>query len=63
MDNRQLAALVKKNAQKANQATTTKKGFGKKYDINLKDEPIDEAALEERERESQFFKDMKKREF
>jgi hypothetical protein len=63
MDNRQLAALIKKNAAKAAQATTTKKGFGKKYDINLKDEPIDEASLKEKERSENFFKEMKRREF
>jgi len=63
MDNRQLAALIKKNAAKAAQATTTKKGFGKKYDINLQDEPIDEAALKEKERSENFFNDMRKREF
>jgi hypothetical protein len=63
MDNRQLAALVKENAAKAAQATTTKKGFGKKYDINLQDEPIDEAALKEKERSEHFFKEMKRREF
>jgi len=63
MDKRQLASLVKKNAAKAAQATTTKKGFGKKYDINLKDEPLDEAALKERERSEHFFDEMKKRDF
>lgn len=63
MDDRQLAALVKKNAAKAAQATNTKKGFGKKYDINLADEPIDEATLKERERSEHFFKEMRKRDF
>jgi len=63
MDERQLAALVKKNAAKAAQATGTKKGFGKKYDINLADDPIDEATLKERERSEHFFKEMRKRDF
>lgn len=52
-----------KNAAKAAQATNTKKGFGKKYDINLADEPIDEATLKERERSEHFFKEMRKRDF
>ena len=63
MDHRQLAALVKKNAAKAAQGTTPRKGFGKKYDINLKDEAPDEASIKERERADHFFKDMRKREF
>jgi len=63
MDERQLAALVKKNAAKAAQATSNKKGFGKKYDINLSDDPIDEASLKERERNEHFFKEMRKRDF
>src|SRR6185437_12100189 len=52
MDKRQLEALVKKNAAKAASATSTRKGFGKKYDVNLADDPIDEASLKERERGS-----------
>ena len=48
MDKRQLEALVKKNAAKAASATSTRKGFGKKYDVNLADDPIDEASLKER---------------
>ncbi len=63
MDKRQLEALVKKNAAKAASATSTRKGFGKKYDVNLVDEPIDEASLKERERAEHFFKEMRKREF
>ncbi|MDQ6737009.1 MAG: hypothetical protein M3Z30_04830 [Gemmatimonadota bacterium] len=63
MDKRQLEALVKKNAAKAASATSTRKGFGKKYDVNLADDPIDEAALKERERGEHFFKEMRKREF
>ncbi|MEO7041653.1 MAG: hypothetical protein ABI311_12685 [Gemmatimonadaceae bacterium] len=63
MDKRQLEALVKKNAAKAASATSVVKGFGKKYDVNLKDDPIDEASLKERERAEMFFKEMRKREF
>ena len=63
MNQRQIEALAKKNAAKAAQATGIRKGFGKKYDINLKDEPLDEATLKEREREQKFFKEMRKREF
>ena len=63
MNDRQLQALIKKNAAKAAEATSTRKGFGKKYDINLSDEPIDEATLKERERGEHFFKEMRKREF
>ena len=63
MDNRQLAALVKKNAAQAAKGTPPRKGFGKKYDINLPDEPIDEDTLKERERSGHFFKEMRKREF
>jgi hypothetical protein len=63
MDKRQLEALVKKNAAKAASATSTRKGFGKKYDPNLADDPIDEASLKERERAELFFKEMRKREF
>lgn len=63
MDNRQLEALVRKNAARAAQATTVRKGFGKKYDINLPDDPVDEASLKERERSENFFAEMRKREF
>jgi hypothetical protein len=63
MDKRQLEALVRKNAAKAAKATTTRKGFGKKYDANLPDDPIDEATLKERERNEHFFTEMRKREF
>ncbi len=63
MDKRQLEALVRKNAAKAAKATSTRKGFGKKYDVNLPDDPIDEATLKERERSGHFFDEMRKREF
>jgi len=63
MDNRQLAALVKKNAAKAAKGVSPRQRFGKKYDNTLTDDPTDEATLKEREREEHFFKEMKKREF
>jgi len=63
MDKRQLEALVRKNAAKAAQATGVRKGFGKKYDVNLPDDPVDEATLKERERAQHFFKEMRKRDF
>jgi len=63
MDKRQLEALIKKNMAKAAKGTTPLKGFGKKYDINKADEPLDEAALRERERSEHFFEEMRKRDF
>lgn len=63
MNQKQIEALARRNAQKAAQATGIRKGFGKKYDINLKDEPIDEATLKERQRQEKFFKEMREREF
>lgn len=63
MNQKQIEALARKNAKKAEQATGIRKGFGKKYDINLKDEPIDEATLKERERQQRFFKEMRERDF
>lgn len=63
MDKRQLEALVKKNIANAAKATGVRKGFGKKYDINLSDDPVDEASLKERERAENFFTEMRKREF
>lgn len=63
MNQKQIEALARKNAAKAAQATGIRKGFGKKYDANLKDEPIDEATLKERERQEKFFTEMRKREF
>jgi hypothetical protein len=63
MNQKQIEALARRNAQKAEQATSIRKGFGKKYDINLKDEPFDEATLKERQRQEKFFKEMREREF
>ena len=62
MNQRQLEALVKKNAAKAAQISELKR-FGRKYDANLTDDPTDEASLKAREREERFFKEMRKREF
>ena len=63
MNQRQLEALIRKNAAKAAKGTTPVKGFGKKYDANLKDDPIDEKSLRERERSEHFFDEMRKRDF
>ncbi len=63
MDKRQLDALVKKNLARAAKGTPPRKGFGKKYDANIPDEPTDEATLKERERSEQFFEEMRKRDF
>ena len=63
MDDKKIAALAKKNAAKAAKGSNAPKRFGKKYDINLADEPTDQASLEELERRSQFFEEMRKREF
>ncbi len=63
MKQSQLDALIRKNAAKAAKGSTPVKGFGKKYDINKKDDPIDEAALRERERSEHFFDEMRKRDF
>jgi hypothetical protein len=63
MNQKQIEALARKNAAKAARATGVRTGFGKKYDINLKDEPLDEATLKERERQERFFKEMRERDF
>lgn len=63
MDKRQLEALIKKNLARAAKGSTPVKGFGKKYDINRADEPVDEATLRERERSEHFFDEMRKRDF
>jgi len=63
MTQKQIEALARKNAAKAASATNTRRGFGKKYDINLKDEPIDEAAIKNRLDNEKFFDEMKKRDF
>ena len=62
MNDRQLEALVKKNAAKAAQVSNLKR-FGRKYDQNLTDDPADEASLKERERSEKFFKEMRERDF
>lgn len=62
MDDKMIAALAKKNAAKA-AGSTGKKGFGKKYDPNLKDLPTDAATLKERQEHERFFKEMRKRDF
>src|SRR3990170_7064020 len=62
MDDKMIAALAKKNAAKA-AGSTGKKGFGKKYDPNLKDLPTDAATLKERQDHERFFKEMRKRDF
>lgn len=63
MDDRKLAALAKKNAAKSGTTSSVPKGFGKKYDKNLKDTPTDEASLKEIDRADRFFSEMKKRDF
>jgi hypothetical protein len=62
MDDKKIAALAKKNAAKA-AGSTGRKGFGKKYDPNLKDLPTDAATLKERQEHERFFKEMRKRDF
>jgi hypothetical protein len=63
MNQKQIEALARRNAKKAAEATSVKKGFGKKYDINLADDPVDEASLKERARQQRFFKEMRERDF
>jgi hypothetical protein len=63
MDRRKLAALAKKNAAKSGTNSKVPKGFGKKYDPLLKDEPTDEEALKEQDRAQRFFTEMRKRDF
>ncbi|MGI8619093.1 MAG: hypothetical protein ACR2L6_08380 [Gemmatimonadaceae bacterium] len=62
MDKKAIEALARKNAAKAANSSG-RKGFGKKYDANLKDEPTDQATLKERQDNERFFKEMRKREF
>ena len=62
MDKKAIEALARKNAAKAAN-TSGRKGFGKKYDATLKDEPTDEASLKAREENERFFAEMKKRPF
>jgi len=63
MDKRKLAALAKKNAAKSGGASKIPKGFGKKYDGNLSDDPTDEATIKQRAESERFFAEMKKRDF
>lgn len=63
MDKRKLAALARKNAAKSGTTSKVPKGFGKKYDANLSDDPVDEATIKERDRADRFFAEMRKREF
>lgn len=63
MNQKQIEALARKNAKKAAEGGNVKTRFGKKFDINLKDEPTDEASLKERERQQRFFKEMRERDF
>jgi hypothetical protein len=63
MDKRKLAALAKKNAAKSGSISKIPKGFGKKYDANLKDDPTDEETIKERDRAQRFFAEMRKRDF
>lgn len=63
MDKRKLAALAKKNAAKSGSTSKIPKGFGKKYDPNLADDPVDEETIKERDRAQRFFTEMRKRDF
>lgn len=63
MDKRKLAALARKNAAKSGTTSHVPRGFGRKYDANLADIPVDEATLKERDRAERFFAEMRKREF
>jgi len=63
MDKRKLAALARKNAAKSGTTSAVPKGFGKKYDKNLADDPVDEETIKERDRAQRFFTEMRKRDF
>ena len=63
MDDRKLMALAKKNAAKSGSNSKVPKGFGKKYDQNLPDDPTDEATIKAKEETKKFFSEMKKRDF
>lgn len=63
MDDRKLLALAKKNAAKSGTNSKVPKGFGKKYDQNLADDPTDEETIKVREESKKFFSEMKKRDF
>jgi hypothetical protein len=63
MDKRKLTALAKKNAAKSGGISKIPKGFGKKYDSNLADDPTDEATIKKLAENERFFAEMKKRDF
>jgi len=63
MDKRKLAALAKKNAARSGSLSKIPKGFGKKYDSNLADDPTDEATIKKLAENERFFAEMKKRDF
>jgi hypothetical protein len=63
MDDKKLLALAKKNAARSGTNTKVPKGFGRKYDATLADDPTDEATIKEREESKKFFDEMKKRDF
>ena len=58
MDDKQLAKLIKKNSEKA--AAKAKGKPAKTYDSTLQNRPDHDEAAEDR---SQFFDEMKRREF
>lgn len=62
MNQKQIENLAKKNAARAAKISS-KREFGKKYDSNLEDDPFEESALKERERQRNFFEEMRKRDF
>jgi hypothetical protein len=63
MDDRKLLALARKNAAKSGTNSSVPKGFGKKYDKNLPDDPTDVETIKAREESKKFFSEMKKRDF
>ncbi len=63
MDDRKLLALARKNAAKSGTNSSVPKGFGKKYDKNLADDPTDVETIKAREESKKFFSEMKKRDF
>lgn len=63
MDDKKLLALAKKNAARSGSNSSVPKGFGRKYDATLSDDPTDEATIKELENSRKFFSEMKKRDF
>ena len=63
MDDKKLLALAKKNAARSGSNSKVPKGFGKKYDSTLADDPTDEATIKAREESKKVFAEMKKRDF